>query len=84
MQVEILSHDKVAAKARIRFLHEGVVVEDSYDLLLVIPDMKATLARTGQEFDEQKQQDVIRELTNWMQRSVDRGTFKSQSRQDLL
>ena len=78
MLVEILSHDVQLAKARIRFTHEGGVLEGLYDLLLVVPDMQATLARTGQTFDAGMQESVIAELTNWVQRAVDRGTFSAQ------
>ena len=82
MLVDIISHDVEAAKARIRFTHDGDYSEHDYDLLLVLPDMKATLARTGQAFDLEKQLNVIKELTSWMQAAVDSGTFKSHCRQE--
>ena len=81
MDVKIIQHDVGAAKATIRFTHEGVVVENEYDLLRVIPDMKSSLDRTGQTFDAEMQNAVIATLTGWMQRAVDRGTFKAQSKQ---
>lgn len=82
MDVNILQHDVQTGMATIRFTNDGEIVENVYDLLLVLPDMKATLARTKKPFDAALQDSVIVELTSWMQRAVDRGTFKPQSRQD--
>jgi hypothetical protein len=83
MDVKILQHDVQTAKATIRFTHDGAVVENEYDLLLVLPDMKSTLNRTGSTFDAEMQNAVIATLTGWMQQAVDSGTFKAQRLQSL-
>ena len=73
MLVEILSHDVDTAKAEIRFTHNDVTVQDKYDLLLVEPTMRATLALTGSSFTPEMQQTVIDKLAGWIQASIEAG-----------
>lgn len=73
MLVEVLSHNTETFMAEIRFTHNGVVVQDTYNLLFVEPTMKATLERVGQPFSLQMQQETIDRLTAWIQRNIERG-----------
>jgi hypothetical protein len=73
MQIEILSHNVETFIAEIKFIHNDVIVKDTYNLLLVEPTMKSTLERTGDTFTPQLQQEVINTLASWIERSINRG-----------
>jgi hypothetical protein len=77
MLVEILSHDTETFKAEIKFTHNGVVVQDKYDLLLVEPTMKKTLESAGLAFTFEMQQAVIEKLTGWIQNGINAGGIKN-------
>jgi hypothetical protein len=75
MQVEILSHDTNTYMAKLRFTHNGVVVEDTYNLLLVEPTMQSTLIRTNSTFSVELQQSVIDTLTGWVKNGIEQGAL---------
>lgn len=77
MLVEILSHDVDTGIAEIKFTHNGVVVQDTYNLLLVEPSMKRTLELTNSTFTADLQQSVITMLTGWVQRNIERGGLQN-------
>lgn len=77
MLVEILSHDVDTAIAKIKFTHNDVVVENTYDLLLVEPSMKKALELTKSTFTLELQQNVIEMLTVWVQRGIERGGLQN-------
>lgn len=81
MQVETLSHDPETHIAKLRFTHNGVVVEDTYNLLLVEPTMKRTLEITGVSFTLEMQQTVIDKLTGWIQDAIDSGGLRNDATQ---
>jgi hypothetical protein len=81
MQVEVLSHDPNTYIAKLRFTHNGVVVEDTYNLLLVEPTMKRTLEITGVSFTPEMQQTVIDKLTGWIQDAIEAGGLRNDATQ---
>ena len=82
MLVEVLSHDVETYIAEIRFTHNDVVVQDTYNLLLVEPTMKATLARTNSAFTPEMQQKVIEKLTGWIQAQIEAGGLEDRHSDD--
>jgi hypothetical protein len=77
MQVEIISHNIDTFIAEIKFTHNDVVVQDTYNLLLVEPTMIKTLEMNSLTFTPEMQQDVIDKLTAWVQRSIEAGGLQS-------
>lgn len=73
MQVDILSWDKVAGMARIKFSHSGVTHIESYDLKLVVPGTGRILEELSMAFDEAMQQRVIDKITAQVQREIEAG-----------
>ena len=56
MKVTVLAYDENTQIAFLRFEHNGVTLEDRYDLGLVIPGTRRVFADLGMEFDRGKQQ----------------------------
>ena len=75
MQTTIIAHNTTTATARIRFEHLGEAVEDTYDLVAVIPGTRAALAE-GQQLPPQAQQAVISHLQAVIQRGIEDGNIK--------
>ena len=75
MNVEILLHDETTGLARVRFTHNNVVHEDTYDLTLVIPGSKKLFAELGQEFTKEKQLQSLDSLTTWIQKDIESGVL---------
>lgn len=73
MQIDVLSHDTETYVARIRFTHKDVVVEDTYNLLLVEPTMKSALALAQTAFSVDMQNKVINTLAGWIESSIENG-----------
>ena len=73
MQVEILSHNTHTYEADLRFSHNGVIVRNTYNLLLVEPSMKRSLEMLDMSFTPAMQQTVIEKLTQWVQESIEAG-----------
>ena len=79
MLVEVLSHDTETFMAEIKFTHNDVVVQDTYDLLLVEPTMKKTLEMENTTFTPEMQQAVIDKLTGWIQSSIEAGGLRNKA-----
>jgi hypothetical protein len=77
MQTEILSHDTETYMAEIRFTHNGVTVQDKYNLLLVEPSMKRALETLDSAFTPEMQQTAITKLAGWIQDSIEAGGIKN-------
>jgi hypothetical protein len=77
MLVEVLSHDTETFMAEIKFTHNDVVVQDTYNLLLVEPSMKKALEMTQSTFTPEMQQDIIDKLARWTQVSIEAGGLRS-------
>lgn len=65
----ILSHDIDAGTARIRFEHQGVTLEDTYQLIQIIPGTSYVLAAMNLPFTEEAQLAAM----NYLEASVTRG-----------
>ncbi|MEV4934731.1 hypothetical protein [Sphingobium sp. LSP13-1-1.1] len=55
----ILSHDLEAGTAHIRFEHEGITIEDTYNLIHLVPGTEYVMASMGLSFDEFYQNKAI-------------------------
>lgn len=77
MNIEVLSHDTETFMAELRFTHNGVVVQNTYNLLLVEPAMKRALDMLDQTFTPEMQQTVISKLANWIKDSIEAGGLKN-------
>jgi hypothetical protein len=75
MLVEILAHDTVSAIADIRFTHNDIVHEETYELVHVIPGTVKTLKDTNSEFTKDMQLKVIDTLTGWVQNMIESGAY---------
>jgi hypothetical protein len=75
MQVEILSHDTETYMAKLRFTHNDIVVEDTYNLLLVEPMMKSALKLTNSTFSAELQRSVIDTLSSWVKTNIEQGAL---------
>ena len=73
MQVEILSHDVGRGFIEMKFVHNGVTHNQSYDLGLVIPGTRKTLQDQNKEFTLEMQQQVIQRITEQVQREIESG-----------
>lgn len=72
----ILSHDIEAGTARIRFEHEGVVIEEDYSLIHLVPGTAYVLEAMQMPFDEEKQFAAIDYLERMLAQQIDGGTLK--------
>ena len=77
MNVEILSHNVETYIAEIKFTHNGITVQDTYNLLLVEPTMKKSLEMTSLSFTPEMQQAVIVKLTGWVEDAIEAGGVRS-------
>ena len=73
MIVEVLEHDEVTTKARIKFTHNDVVHEEDYDLSLVVPGTTKVFSDLKIEFTKEHQLKVIDILTKWVQKNIESG-----------
>jgi len=73
MNVEILTHNVDTGAARIKFTHNDVVLEDNYNLKMIIPGSAKVLESLGQSFTEEMQLKALENLTAWIQRDIDAG-----------
>ena len=74
MNVEIIAHDTVNGLAEIKFTHNGVVHQDKYELIHVIPGTSKTLKDTNKVFDKDMQLKVIDTLTALIQNNIENGS----------
>ena len=75
MNLEIISHDEASAKARLKFTHNSVVHEDTYDLSLVVPGTTRIFAELNMEFTKEHQLKVIEKLKNLIQNQIESGAL---------
>lgn len=75
MERTIISHDTETGVARIRFEHNGVTVENDYELIHVIPGTKLVFQSMGLEFDAETQDRVIERLTAMIQQGIEEGAI---------
>lgn len=77
MYTEILEHDTQNGIAKIRFSHNGVTHEQTYDLGLVVPGTRKVLADTGADFTLELQNKVIDKLTTQIQHEIEIGVIEN-------
>lgn len=77
MERTVISHDIGLAKARIRFEHNDVVVEEDFDLANVVPSTKYVFEQMGMTFDEIYQSVAMDKLTTIIQSQIDQGLIKN-------
>lgn len=75
MERTIISHDTETGVARIRFEHNGVKVENDFNLIDVIPGTRMVFQSMGLEFDEETQERVIERLTAMIQQGIEEGAI---------
>jgi len=73
----IVSHDTTTGKARVRFEHNGVTVEDNFDLIAVVPGTKFIFAAMEIDFTEQHQETALQRLEESIQRQIEEGVIVS-------
>lgn len=73
MITTIISHNVSTAKARIKFEHNGVVLENDFTLKDVIPGTKYIFEMMEIEFDEGYQLKAIEKLGESIQRQIEEG-----------
>jgi hypothetical protein len=76
MQTTIVSHDFDRGVARIRFERDGIVREDDYDLVHVIPGTTKTLKDQNLTFTLEMQQRVIDYLKTAMENNFNDGAVQ--------
>mgnify|MGYP007088359683 CR=1 FL=1 len=79
MQRTVISHDIEAATARVKFEHEGVIVEDTFDLAAVVPSTRHVFAQMGLEFDETHQLTALDRLEESIERQIDAGMITART-----
>lgn len=75
MNVEIISHDPSTGLAHIKFTHNNVVVEDTYNLRMVIPGSEKVLSSLGQDFTKELQLKALDNLTATMTSNIESGAI---------
>lgn len=75
MEITILTHDTATGKARIRFEHNGITVEDNFSLIDVVPGSRYVFQTMGLEFDESYQQLAIARLEAMIQSQIEEGVI---------
>lgn len=73
MQRTIITHDPVTAMARVRFEHDGVSLEQVYNLKMVEPGSLRTFTDFGIEFSEEYQLIALDRLTAQIQQQIEEG-----------
>lgn len=73
MKTTIISHDKEKAVATIKFEHNDVTFEDTFDLKMIIPGSAHILNEMGIDFTEDHQTKVIEKLTAKVQSNIESG-----------
>ena len=77
MQVEIINEDDTNWTATIKFTHNDVVHEETYNLIAVIPGTDFQLAKQGISFDQTMKSNVISKLTEQVKREIEEGILKN-------
>jgi hypothetical protein len=75
--VNIVSQDVANGIATITFTRDNITFTDTYNLILVIPDLSKQLQLSNTAFDANMQSNVINTLTTWMAINFDNGVIKS-------
>lgn len=75
MIIQIINHDKINGFAVIKFEHNGVTLEQAYDLGMVIPGTRHVLRDLGMEFTVDVQQRAIDHLTQVIKRGIEDGSI---------
>ncbi len=73
----VISHDATTGKARIKFEHNGVTVEQDYNLIDVIPSTRYVFAAMGLEFDESYQALAMDRLEATIQNQIEEGAIQN-------
>lgn len=76
MERTIISHNLETGKARIRFVHNEIEVEQDYDLLMVVPGSAWVLAEMQIPFDEEMQMKAMDKLTASITNQIEDGTIQ--------
>lgn len=73
----IIFHDREAAHAEIKFEHAGVIFQDIYDLIAVVPGTSYLMEAQGiTRLPDEAQDATIEFLTGNMERMIDAGAVK--------
>jgi hypothetical protein len=75
--VNIVSQDVANGIATITFSRDNITFTDTYNLIMVIPDLRLQLQSANLSFDANMQSNVISTLTTWMAVNFDNGLIKS-------
>jgi len=75
MERTIISHDVDTAKIRVKFEHNGVTLEDDYDLKKVVPSSQYVFEQMGLPFDETVQLKALDTLTQVIQAQIEEGVI---------
>ena len=73
----IIEHDVQAKKATVKFEHNGVVHEGTYQLDLIIPQSQVVLAQMGLEFTEELQLRALDSLTHMIEMQIESGAIRN-------
>ncbi len=77
MERALLFHDVETGLARVRFEHNGVTLEQNYNLKLVVPGSVNIFNEMGIEFDEEHQLKALDKLTEYIEFQIEDGTIKN-------
>ena len=73
MQVEIINENDTNWTATIKFTHNDVVHEETYNLIDVIPGTDLQLKKAGISFDQTMKSNVISKLKEQVKREIEEG-----------
>lgn len=73
MKHTVISHDHTTGIATIKFEHNDVVFEDTFNLKFVIPGSEGILKEMGIEFTKKHQLTVIDKLVDKITKQIDDG-----------
>lgn len=75
MERTIISHDEKTAVAVVRFEHNGVTLEEKFNLDMVIPGAAKVFADFGLPFDKAAQLRALDQLTTRIQTMIEDGAI---------
>jgi hypothetical protein len=77
MERTIITHDEETAIAVVRFEHNGVTVEETFNLDMVIPGAKKVFEDFGLAFDKAAQLRALDQLTTRIQTMIENGAIQN-------
>jgi hypothetical protein len=77
MEMTIITHNTQTAKARIRFEHNDITVEQDFDLWSIVPGTRFVFPGMGLDFDEVAQEKVIQRLKTMITEQIESGAIQN-------